>query len=312
MPGEQITKLRGTIGVCVLVFAAIILAAPAKAAPVNCGAHGDSSTMLVSTGWLAEHLHDPNVVILSVGMDGDYEKGHIPGALLLRYDSVFTESNGLTMELRPMPELKETFQRLGVTDDSHIILYYADARMAEPAARAYMTLDAMGLGAHASLLDGGYELWRSEGRPVTTDVRAVTAGTLDICPRSDVVVDVNYVKSNLNHAGVHIVDARLPQFYTGAEKPDGQRGGHIPGASNIPYASLVEENGKLKSSVELQSLFRAARIKPGDRVVSYCHIGQQASLLYFVARYLGYDARLFDGSWQDWSRHAGLPAEESR
>lgn len=310
------TKRRVTFGACVLVFAAIVLAAPAKAAPATCGAHGDSSTMLVSTGWLADHLHDPlhdpNVVILSVGMDGDYEKGHIPGALLLPYDSVFTESNGLTMELRPMPELKETFQRLGVNNGSHIILYYTVAHMAAPAARVYMTLDAMGLGAHASLLDGGYELWQSEGRPVTTDVRAVTTGTLDICPRSDVIVDVNYVKSNLHHTGVHIVDARLPQYYTGAEKPDGQRLGHIPGASNIPYASLVDDSGKLKSSGKLQSLFHAAGIKPRDRVVSYCHIGQQASLLYFVARYLGYDARLYDGSWQDWSRHTDFPTEKSR
>jgi thiosulfate/3-mercaptopyruvate sulfurtransferase len=306
-------KLRTTFGACVLVFAVTILAASAKAAPATCGAHGDSSTMLVSTGWLADHLlHDPNVVIFSVGMGGDYEKGHIPGALLLPNDSVFTESNGLTMELQPMPELKQVFQRLGVTNDSHIVLYYAEAHMVASAARVYMTLDAMGLGAHASLLDGGYELWQSEGRPVTTDVRAITTGTLDICPRSDVVVEVNYVKSNLNHAGVHIVDARLPQYYTGAEKPDGQRLGHIPGASNIPYASLVEDNGKLKAPAELQSLFHAAAIKPGDRVVSYCHIGQQASLLYFVARYLGYDARLYDGSWQDWSRHADFPAEKSR
>ena len=306
------TKLRTAVGISLLLAALIIVAATTKAAPASCGAHGNSNTMLVSTGWLADHFHDANLVILSVGMDGDYEKSHIPGALALEYGSVFTESNGLTLELRPMPELKEVFQQLGVMDDSHVVLYYTQAHMAAPAARVYMTLDAMGLGSRASLLDGGYELWQREGRPVTSEVSAHRTGTLDICPRSDVVVDVDYVKSNLNHAGVHIVDARLPQYYTGAQKPDGQRRGHIPGANNIPYSSLVDDDGKLKTAAELQSKFQAAGINPGDRVVSYCHIGQQASLLYFVARYLGYDARLYDGSWQDWSRHSELPVEKSR
>jgi thiosulfate/3-mercaptopyruvate sulfurtransferase len=80
---------------------------------------------------------------------------------------------------------------------------------------------------------------------------------------------------------------------------------------NIPYKTVIQEDGKLKSVAALQEMFRDAGVKPGDRVVTYCHIGQQASLLYFVARYLGYDTRLYDGSWQEWSQQ-GLPAEMSK
>ena len=107
------------------------------------------------------------------------------------------------------------------------------------------------------------------------------------------------------------MDARAPEFYSGARIPQGQRAGHIPGASNITFSTLVDEKGRLLAADAIQAKFRAAGIKSGDRVISYCHIGQQASLIYFVARYLGYDARLFDGSWEDWSRHADLPAETS-
>jgi thiosulfate/3-mercaptopyruvate sulfurtransferase len=139
----------------------------------------------------------------------------------------------------------------------------------------------------------------------------VKRGKIEPCPQDDVIADLDYVRSNLRHPGVGIVDARLPEFYTGARIPDGQRAGHIPGAKNIAYNSLVDAQGKLLPAEALQAKFQSAGIQTGDRVVSYCHIGQQASLLYFVARYMGYDARMFDGSWQDWSRHSELPVETS-
>jgi thiosulfate/3-mercaptopyruvate sulfurtransferase len=116
------------------------------------------------------------------------------------------------------------------------------------------------------------------------------------------------VRSNLHHPGVDIVDSRNPEYYTGASHADGKRPGHIPGATNLTFSTLFEPGGKFKSPEALATLFREAGVKPGDRVVSYCHIGQQATVIYFAARYLGYDARLYDGSWEDWSAHSELPA----
>jgi thiosulfate/3-mercaptopyruvate sulfurtransferase len=123
-----------------------------------------------------------------------------------------------------------------------------------------------------------------------------------------VIADLDYVRANLNHPGVDIIDARNPEYYTGASTATGKRAGHIPGATNLTFSTLLDGNGRFKSPEVLASMLRDAGVKQGDRVVSYCHIGQQATVIYFVARYLGYDARLYDGSWEEWSSHGDLPA----
>ncbi len=303
--------LARTMGLLLLVISFAIIPA-AQAAPAPCGAHGDKNTMLVSTSWLADHLNDPNVVVIVVWNKADFDKGHIPGSVFMDFmDShLMTGPTGLTMELPPMSQLAETFGKLGVTNSSHIILYQAGTSFAATA-RVYLTLDAMGLGAQTSLLDGGFLQWTKDGRAVSTESRNVKAGVVTPCRNNEVVTDISYVSANMHHSGVAIVDARLAEFYTGATQPDKQRLGHIPGAGNLPYTTLTDSTGKLKSREELAELFRKAGVKPGDHVVVYCHIGQQASAAYFAARYLGYDVRLFDGSWEDWSAHTDLPAETS-
>jgi thiosulfate/3-mercaptopyruvate sulfurtransferase len=280
-------------------------------APV-CGGHGDRASMLVSTKWLAEHLKDPELVILTIGQKSDFDQAHIPGAQYLDYSAIglkATADRPNSLELPPMADLAAVFGSLGISNSSRIVLY-VNHDLVSPTTRVYLTLDAMGLGAQTSLLDGGWSAWQSEGRPVTAEARPVKAGKLTPCPQSDVVVDVDYVKSNLRHNGVHIVDARTPNYYSGETPGRSQRLGHIPGATNVPYQSVFDEQGKLKPVEALQQQFREAGVKTGDRVVTYCHIGQQATVVYFVARYLGYDARLYDGSFEDWSRHSELPVEK--
>lgn len=294
-----------------LMACAVLLRA---AAPL-CGGHGDSASMVVSTAWLAEHLKEPDLVILSVGQRQDYDAGHIPGALWLDYTAIRTlaaAGQEPNVELPPMAQLQEVFENLGVNNNSHIIILYEAKDQLAITTRTFLTLDAMGFGARTSILDGGFPLWQKEGRATTTDVRQVKRGKLDICPQNDVIATLDYVRDNLHHPGVDIVDARTAEFYSGARVPRGQRAGHIPGASNLPYDTLVDAEGKWKPADELRKQLAGAGVKPGDRVVSYCHLGQQATVVYFVARYLGLDARLYDGSWEDWSAHADLPAEVSK
>jgi thiosulfate/3-mercaptopyruvate sulfurtransferase len=266
--------------------------------------------MLVSTAWLAGHLQDPNLVILSIGQKAEYVQGHIPGALYLDYaDTRLAKSPAnLTFELPPVADLVEVFGKLGVTNDSHIILYFSKDMVA-PTTRVFLTLDALGLGSQTSILDGGFPVWQSEDRPVSTVARLVIRGKLEPCPQNDVITAIDYVRANLHRAGVAIVDARTLEYYTGARHADGQRAGHIPGARGLTYSTLLDERGKFRTPDVLAAMFRDAGIQPGDRVVAYCHIGQQATVVYFVARYLGYDARLYDGSWEDWSAHTELPVE---
>jgi thiosulfate/3-mercaptopyruvate sulfurtransferase len=272
----------------------------------DCGGHGDPKTMLVTPAWLAAHAKDPNLAVVAVGDPKQYTEAHIPGSAMLEMQEIATRGD-LTLELPPMADLAVTFAKKGVKDDSRIVLYMTKDQ-ATQTARVYLTLDSMGFAARTSILDGGLPAWQSEGRPVTAEVPAIIPGKLTPCPQSDVIASLDYVRTHLNRTGVRIVDARDPQYYTGASASR-NRAGHIPGATSIPFSSLTDDQGKLKPAQTLQQQFAAAGVKTGDRVVTYCHIGQQASLLYFAARYLGYNVQLYDGSWEEWARHPELPAD---
>jgi len=268
--------------------------------------YSDSNSMLVSTAWLAEHLGDRTVVIINIGPRASYDAGHIPGARFLEMSSISASGQPLTLELPPVEKLKSSFEELGVSDNSRIVICFL-GNYVSPATRVFFTLDYLGLGKQTSLLDGGFEAWRTEGRTVTTDAPVIKRGAITPHPRPELVVDAAWVSANLSKPKVAIVDARAPEFYTGASAGRMPRAGHIPSAVNVPFSSLADEANKLKDSATLKKLFEEAGIKPGREVVSYCHIGQQASLIYFVAKYLGYDARLYDGSFEDWSRRSELP-----
>jgi thiosulfate/3-mercaptopyruvate sulfurtransferase len=246
-----------------------------------------------------------------VGDQAEFTAAHIPGAQFIQTSDISTpRGQGLTLELPPVDQLKATFEKFGVTDKSRIVVYFGKDWVT-PTARVFLTLEYLGLGDRASILDGGFPAWQAEGRPVTAEVRPPKPGSFTPKPNAKLVVDAAWVSANLRKPGVAILDARLPQFYTGAEKGQMPRGGHIPNAKSIPFSSLVEDKtNKFKSADALRAIFAAASVKERDTVATYCHIGQQASLLYFIARYLGYDAHLYDGSFQEWSNRTELPVEK--
>jgi thiosulfate/3-mercaptopyruvate sulfurtransferase len=270
------------------------------------------NSLIVSTAWLAQHLKDDSLVLLQVGEKAEFAAGHIPGAQFIQLADISTpRGQGLTLELPEVAQLQATFEKLGVSDKSRIVIYFSKDWVT-PTTRVFFTLDYLGLGDRTSILDGGLPAWRAEKRPVTTDESIPRMGHITPRPNEQLVVDAVWVKNNLNKPGVMILDARASKFYTGEDPGRMARGGHIPGAKNIPFESVVEDpSNKFKSVESLRQLFITAGVKQGDSVTTYCHIGQQASLLYFVARYLGYDAHLYDGSFEDWSQRTELPVEKS-
>lgn len=263
------------------------------------------SSMVVTSSWLAEHLNDPSVIIFHVASNrNEYKNGHIPGARFLWSQALAYTNPDLTLELPSLAQADSVLRNLGVSDRVRIVIYFAASNVT-PTTRTFLTLEFLGLGDHLSLLDGGLETWKAEGHPVSTEPVSFAPGSFT--PQTkEVTVDWAFVKNNLDNPGVSIVDARAPQFYAG-NGGGMPRAGHIPNATNIPFSSLVDSTNKLKDVATLRKAFEDAGVKAGNTVVSYCHIGQQASLVYFVAKYLGYDARVYDGSFEEWSGRTDLP-----
>ncbi|HWC97979.1 MAG TPA: serine hydrolase [Candidatus Sulfopaludibacter sp.] len=262
-----------------------------------------NASILVSGDWLTAHLKDDSLVILHVGSPRDYAAGHIAGARLVTLaDISITDPTGLRLELPPVKLLEEAFGKLGVSDASRVVIYAGNDSV-QSATRVWFTLDYLGAGDRAALLDGGIAAWRADGRPLSIDAARVQPANFTAHPKPEVVVNAEWVRTHSGDPTVQLLDARLPEFYSGASTGGMPRAGHIPGARSVPYSSLLGENGKLQVAEKLAG--------PAALTVSYCHIGQQATVIYFAARYLGLNARLYDGSFQDWSRRADLPVEQA-
>lgn len=273
-----------------------------------------SAPVVVSTTWLAQHLKDPKLVLLHVGEKREYDAGHIPGARYVKLDDISVSShdhqNGLVLEMPQPDSLRARLEALGISSDSRVIVYYGNDWVS-PATRVIFTLDYAGLGASSALLDGGMQAWKSEGRALTTDVPKASPGQLAALRVNPIVVDAAWVRSRLGTPNFHLIDGRASVFYDGVEQ-GGSRKGHIKGARSVPFTEIADDKLHLRSAAELNALFARAGVGPGDTVVAYCHVGQQATAVLFAARSIGHPVLLYDGSYQDWSRRPDFPVEDPR
>lgn len=268
--------------------------------------------VLVTVDWLADHLRDPDLVLFQIG-DGaskrTYDAGHIPGAQFLNpFSELAAPGSSLSLELPAAARLDSVLEAKGISNSSRVVLYSADQYFT-PTSRAFFTLEYAGLAGRVVMLDGGLEAWRAAGKPVATEVPTPAKGNFTPTIQGDMVVDAAWVSGHLKDPKVQIIDTRTPNFYNGAETRQ-PRVGRIPGASNVPFGTVITEGSTtFKDPKALKAILEAAGAAPGDTVVTYCHIGQQASLIWFAARLLGYQAKLYDGSMQDWSARRDLPID---
>ncbi len=276
------------------------------------------SDMLVTTDWLAQHLNDSNIVILHVSRDRKaYDAGHIPGARFVALSDIAITREGILNELPPAADLKNLFEHAGVSDDSRVVLY-SDANVL-PATRAYFTLDYLGHGDRAALLDGGLGKWRAESRKLATDTPEVRAGHFTPRPKPDVVVGIEAVKdlswaaSNALPGSAVLVDARTAGDFQGkTAAQEISRPGHIPGAVNLFWMDdqAGKDNTTLLSESQLRKLYEEIGVTPDRPAVTYCNTGMQASQSYFTLKYLGYDVHMYDGSFSEWSSAKGTAVQK--
>jgi thiosulfate/3-mercaptopyruvate sulfurtransferase len=288
----------------------IVVASLLTAAAVEAQS-GAASSLLVSPAELQRALGDPNTVVLHVGPREGYDAGHIPGARFveLRDVSAPRREGTLALELPDDEALRAALESFGIGDRSRVVVAFGD-EWVSPATRVVFTLQAAGLGNRTRLLEGGTAAWKRAGLPLVKDAPAsVTRGRLTSSSDRSLIVNHEFVQRNGRAPGIALIDARAPMFYEGPGMRD-HAAGHIVGAANVPFNSLFDDSLRVLPVEELRRRFAAAGVAPGDTVVAYCHIGQQATVVLFAARLLGHPVRLYDGSMPDWEKR-GLPLENS-
>jgi thiosulfate/3-mercaptopyruvate sulfurtransferase len=270
--------------------------------------------VLVTTPWVAEHADDPKVRLVEVDVDtAAYGQGHIPGAVGWNWQTQLQD--GVRRDLISQAELEKLAGASGIANDTTVVLYGDHNNWF--AAYALWVLKLYGHG-DVRLMNGGRKKWTEEKRPLTTDLPAVAPTTYRAkAPEASLRALRDEVFGTLGRGTTNLVDVRSPDEFTGKViAPPGmsetaQRGGHIPGAKNIPWSQAVNDDGTFKTVEALRELYAAAGVDAKQPVIAYCRIGERSSHTWFVLRYLlGYaNVKNYDGSWTEWGNLIGAPIE---
>jgi len=271
--------------------------------------------VLVTTQWVADHAADPNVRVVEIDVDTKaYDEGHVPGAIAWAWNTQLCDT--LTRDILS----KEQFERLnndaGVGNNTTLVLYGDNnnwfAAWAFWQAKIYGHQDVR-------LMDGGRKKWLLEGRELSTEKPAVKPASGYRASDGDLSLRafLTQVQEAERSHGAAMIDVRGPQEFSGEIlAPPGlpetcQRGGHIPGARNVPWAKAANEDGTFKSFDELRQIYGGEGVDGSKPVIAYCRIGERSSHTWFALKYLlGYDnVRNYDGSWTEWGNLVGAPVE---
>ena len=269
---------------------------------------------LVSTDWVNEHKNDPNVAIVEVDVDTEaYGQGHIPGAIGWNWQTQLCDT--VQRDIIRQADLEKLLGHSGIGNDTTIILYGDNNNWF--AAWAFWQLKIYGH-QDVRIMNGGRKKWLAENRELTTDAVSPAPRTYT-CSAPDNTIRAlrRQVEDALDAGNAALVDVRSPDEFSGKLlSPPGlpetcQRGGHIPGAANIPWAMACNEDGTFKPVDELNKIYEAKGVTADKDIIAYCRIGERSSHSWFVLKYLlGFpNVSNYDGSWTEWGNLVGAPVQ---
>lgn len=270
--------------------------------------------VLVETNWVAQHLNDPKVRLVEVDVDtAAYDSGHIPGALGWSWPSDLQRHP--VRDIPTKEEWEALLARSGIGNDTTIILYGDNSNWF--AAFAYWLFETFGH-EDVRLMNGGRKKWLDAGRELTTEVPSYPATTYQAkAPDPSLRASRDEVEHVIGTREA-LVDVRTPGEYSGEllaplnlPQEGAQRGGHIPGAQNIPWSAAAQEDGTFRSAEDLRQIYGGKGITPDRETIAYCRIGERSAHTWFVLHeLLGYPkVRNYDGSWTEWGSLVGAPIE---
>lgn len=257
--------------------------------------------LMVDVAWLQQNVNNPDVIVVDVRPEDAYKKGHIPGAVSIDVNLLQSKPNSLI--LAP-DKAADVLGKKGIDGSKRVVLY---GEGKEIAFLEFWMLDYLGV-PDVKVLDGGIEAWEKAGGQLSQEERTLPATTFKPNPDKSKIVSVDDVLAALKDPKVQILDVRTPGEFKGTDVR-ALRGGHIPGAINIPYEDNFQENSTvLKPLSELEKMY-AGKLDKAKTIIVYCQTGTRSTNTYLVLKELGYKVRNFDASWVVWGSRVDLPAE---
>ena len=276
-----------------------------------------NQNVLVDTQWVEDHINDNNVRIAEVDYDpkANYNLGHIPNSVLFDWRKDINDP--LNRNIISKDDCSILLQKSGINNDTILVLYGDFNNWF--AAFAFWVFEYYGM-TNVKIMNGGRKKWLEEDRPISKDIPTFPMGNFKPSePNPALRAFLNQVRESLNSDQIKRIDVRSPPEFSGEitappEYPTehAQRGGHIPGAVNIPWAKAVNDDGTFKSADELTKLYQTVGITPDKEIITYCRIGERSSHTWFVLKHLlGYpNVKNYDGSWTEWGNMIDNPIEK--